>query len=176
MHKRVSGKFNNTDLCSWCRSPDVTYLSQVISFWVNTPKKKFPLWTNTTVSRCPKCSGRKYFLFVPNEWSVIHSTFVTADTLGTVISSAIAGCKKWPSFWSRTAIQTRKYCWGNIVSFSFSGIAKSAERKQNVVLSRWPNEATIGPFYLTKNSGVNFRIRVANGTEFSRRLQQSEKR
>lgn len=36
----------------------------------------------------------KYFLFVPNEWSVIHSTFVTADTLGTVISSAIAGCKK----------------------------------------------------------------------------------
>lgn len=118
----------------------------------------------------------KYFLFVPNEWSVIHSTFVTADTLGTVISSAIAGCKKWPSFWSRTAIQTRKYCWGNIVSFSFSGIAKSAERKQNVVLSRWLNEATIGPFYLTKNSGVNFRIRVANGTEFSRRLQQSEKR
>lgn len=69
MHKRVSGKFNNTDLCSWCRSPDVTYLSQVISFWVNTPKKKFPLWTNTTVSRCPKCSGRKIFS-VCTKWMV----------------------------------------------------------------------------------------------------------
>lgn len=169
--------------CSRCRSPGITYFSQGISFWVQvkTTKKKIPLWTRTTVSRCPTCSGRK-----------IYSVW-TKWTVGNKLNSRNSGypwdrlfvrwrrARKQLNFWSRTGVQIWKYCCGNIASFSLSGIAKSAGKKQNVVLSqpvaKRGNNGRFRFLYLTKNSGVNLRtFPVGNGTKFSRRLHLSGKR